>query len=63
MMFLKVDDVTPDGMFSLDGYIDCRQHTPAELAAFISERIKSLQEPSESADVPTGAVRRRRQTA
>jgi hypothetical protein len=51
VMFLRVDDMSPDGMFSLDGYIDCRQHTPAELAAYISERIRSSQSRSELAGV------------
>lgn len=42
-MFLKVNDCSLDGVFSIDGYIDCRHHTPPELADFILERLSTLE--------------------
>lgn len=43
VMFLKVNDCSLDGVFSIDGYIDCRHHTPPELADFILERLSTLE--------------------
>lgn len=42
VMFVKMDEGKIDGVFSTDGYIDGRQHTPAEVAGFIRERVSLL---------------------
>jgi len=39
VMFLRADDGSPSGMFSLDGYVDMRGRTPQELASLIRERL------------------------
>ncbi|MHA1280036.1 MAG: toll/interleukin-1 receptor domain-containing protein [Candidatus Helarchaeota archaeon] len=42
VMFIKMDEGKVDGVFSTDGYIDGRRHTPAEVARFIRERVTLL---------------------
>ncbi|MCB8817091.1 TIR domain-containing protein [Desulfosporosinus shakirovi] len=42
IMFIKLDDGIVNGVFSTDGYIDGRSHTPQEVANFINERINLL---------------------
>lgn len=42
IMFIKLDDGQVDGIFSTDGYIDGRKHTPQEVANFINQRINLL---------------------
>jgi hypothetical protein len=39
IMFLRADDASVSGMFSVDGYIDMRGRTPQELASLIRERL------------------------
>ena len=41
-MFIKMDEGKVDGVFSTDGYIDGRTHTPTEMASFIQERVLLL---------------------
>lgn len=42
VMFIKMDRGQVDGVFSTDGYIDGREHTAAEVAEFIQERVVLL---------------------
>ena len=42
IMFVRMDDGEVEGIFGHDGYVDARQHTPAEVATFIEERIGLL---------------------
>lgn len=42
IMFVRFDDATIDGVFSTDGYIDARNHSPAKVAEFILQRIATL---------------------
>jgi len=42
VMFIKMDEGKVDGIFSTDGYIDGRTHTPTEMAGFIQERVSLL---------------------
>ncbi len=42
VMFIKMDEGEVDGVFSSDGYIDGRLHTPIEVAEFIQERVSLL---------------------
>ena len=42
VMFVRMDDGKVDGVFSIDGYIDGRTHTPKEIADFIVERLVLL---------------------
>lgn len=42
IMFIRLDNGRVDGIFSTDGYIDGRTHTPQEVADFIIERIELL---------------------
>lgn len=42
LMFIKMDEGKVEGVFSTDGYIDGRAHTPAEVAGFIQERVSLL---------------------
>jgi TIR domain len=42
VMFIKMDEGKVDGVFSTDGYIDGRTHTPREVADFIQERVSLL---------------------
>lgn len=39
IMFVKMDDGKVDGVFSHDGFIDGRTHSPEQVAAFIRERV------------------------
>lgn len=39
VMFIKMDEGKVDGVFSNDGYIDGRTHSPEEVAKFIHERV------------------------
>jgi hypothetical protein len=43
IMFVRMDDGEVEGIFGHDGYVDSRQHNPAEVAAFIEERVGLLQ--------------------
>jgi len=43
IMFVRMDDGEVEGIFGHDGYVDARQHNPAEIAAFIEERVGLLQ--------------------
>lgn len=43
IMYLKMDDSeNPDGVLSTDGYIDCRNRSPREIAFLIHKRFKLL---------------------
>lgn len=42
VMFIKMDEGRVEGVFSTDGYIDGRTHTPREMAGFIQERVSLL---------------------
>lgn len=42
IMFVRLDDGHVEGVFSTDGYIDGRIHTPREIAGFILQRINLL---------------------
>jgi hypothetical protein len=39
VMFVRFDDAPIEGLLSIDGYIDARQHQPAEIARFILQRL------------------------
>ena len=39
IMFIRLDNGHVDGIFSTDGYIDGRTHSPREVANFINQRI------------------------
>lgn len=41
IMYIKMDDVNIDGVFSTDGYIDARVHSTEKIVSCIEERIKS----------------------
>ena len=40
LMFVRFDDSPVEGVFSVDGYIDARVHTPDEVAGFIIQRVQ-----------------------
>lgn len=40
VMFIRTDDGPVDGVFNTDGYVDARDYTSPELAAFIHERAE-----------------------
>lgn len=40
IMFVRFDDASVDGVFSIDGYIDGNKFQPSEVTAFIMERIE-----------------------
>ncbi len=42
VMFVKMDEGKVEGVFSTDGYIDGRTHSPTEVAEFIRERVSLL---------------------
>ena len=42
IMFVRLDDGAVDGVFKTDGYVDARQHNPAEIAHFIQQRVALL---------------------
>lgn len=42
LMFVRLDDAAIDGLFSIDGYVDGRRHSPAELADFVLTRLREL---------------------
>ena len=42
IMLIKVDDEPVSGIFSTDGYIDSRQHSPEKIAEYIIERSSQL---------------------
>jgi hypothetical protein len=42
IMFVRTDDGSVEGVFKTDGYIDARQFSPADIAAFICERLEVL---------------------
>ena len=39
VMFVKMNEGKVDGVFSTDGYVDGRSHSPEEIAGFIHERV------------------------
>ena len=39
IMFLRMDDAAVDGAFSIDGFIDLRQHDDGQVASFILQRL------------------------
>jgi hypothetical protein len=39
IMYVRLDDGAVDGVFQQDGFIDARRFTPAQIAAFIAERV------------------------
>jgi hypothetical protein len=41
VMFLRTDDTTVSGVFSIDGYIDLRTHNDSSVATLILERVKA----------------------
>jgi hypothetical protein len=41
VMFFRFDDTNVPGVYSIDGYIDARKHTPEEAAKFILQRHTS----------------------
>ena len=46
VMPIKFDDTDVPGLFSIDGYLDARKHSPQKIAGYIEERLKSLEEAS-----------------
>ncbi|KNH48024.1 disease resistance protein [Pseudomonas lini] len=40
VMFVRFDDSKIDGVFSIDGYIDAKQFSEAQVAGFILERVQ-----------------------
>ena len=42
VMFVKMDEGKVEGVFSTDGYIDGRTHSPTEISEFIRERVSLL---------------------
>lgn len=49
IMFLRMDDADVDGVFSIDGYVDLRQHDDAEVARLILQRL-TLTRPARGRD-------------
>ena len=47
IMFVRFDDVTMDGLFSIDGYIDGNSHKAKQVAGFVLERLAALEAVSE----------------
>lgn len=39
LMFVRFDDASIEGVFSIDGYIDARAHSPEKIAQFIIQRV------------------------
>ena len=42
VMFVRFDDAAVDGVLSIDGYIDARQHNSGDLAGFVLTRLNEL---------------------
>lgn len=42
VMFVRFDDASVDGVLSIDGYIDARQHNSNDLAGFVLTRLEEL---------------------
>lgn len=42
IMYVRVDDGEVDGVFPRDGYIQASRFSPAQIAAFIAERVEFL---------------------
>jgi len=40
IMYVRTDDGEVEGVFLQDGYIDSRRYSPAQIAAFIAERVE-----------------------
>lgn len=40
IMYVRMDDGAVDGVFAHDGFIDARRFSPAQIAAFIAERVE-----------------------
>nr|WP_295933009.1 hypothetical protein [uncultured Dyadobacter sp.] len=40
VMFFRTDNALVDGVFRTDGFIDCNEHTTAEIVNFIKQRIQ-----------------------
>ena len=55
IMPLRFDDSSVDGFLSIDGYIDLRQYTPEQTAAFILQRITPREQttPTQLLSTPT----------
>jgi hypothetical protein len=43
LMFIRFDDTEIPGVYTTDGYVDARGRKPAEIAALILERLRTLQ--------------------
>ncbi len=41
IMFVRFDDASIEGVLSLDGYVDARDHPPEKIAKFILQRIQA----------------------
>jgi hypothetical protein len=41
LMLVRFDDAQIEGVFSIDGYIDARNHDPRQLAEFILQRVQA----------------------
>lgn len=46
IMYVRVDDGDVEGVFPHDGYIDARRFSPAQIAAFIAERVEFAPTPT-----------------
>jgi len=42
VMFVRFDDASVDGVFSIDGYIDARRNSPTDLAKMVLTRLRDL---------------------
>ena len=42
VMFFRFDDADVAGVFSIDGYVDARTHTPQQAAELIAQRLGHL---------------------
>jgi hypothetical protein len=40
VMLMRFDDANIQGLFSIDGYVDLRDHNPSQAAHFILERVR-----------------------
>jgi hypothetical protein len=42
IMFVRMDDGDVEGVFRQDGYVDARRFSPAQIAAFVAQRVELL---------------------
>ena len=42
IMYVRMDDGPVEGVLDIDGFVDCRQYEPAEIASFIQQRVIQL---------------------